>query len=115
MVRPKYFTQISTHGTHDPVLNENGTSLHFHTDIAHMKEWPSLFSLRNASLHKDRKDFNAADKDEVPDLHNGFNGHVLNKDGSLTMHYDNGLHSWLDFLAHRGDTESSPAETNDRQ
>jgi Glycosyltransferase family 92 len=56
MVRPQYHTFIDVHGTfgvgdlRKPHIH-NGTIMHFHPDLYHIKEWPHIYSQHNITIH----------------------------------------------------------------
>ena len=56
MVRPQYHTFIDVHGTYgiDDLRKahiHNGTIMHFHPDLYHIKEWPHIYSRHNITIH----------------------------------------------------------------
>jgi Glycosyltransferase family 92 len=97
MARPNLYQYVNVHG--DP-SGKNG-STHFHTAIAHLKEWPSLLSypMQNSTVRA-----------KEPFLVSGANASDLrmhwlpvayanNSDGTVTIHYDEELQEWFQFVS----------------
>ena len=95
------YRNLMIHGNYD--IDPGRGRIHMNPDIAHIKEWRSAFGPESETLH-DRKSF------EVPAFGIQNNEYKLNKDGkTYTMHYDEELQAWFDFVANRHDKQAAVA------
>ena len=97
MFRRDAFESMNIHGgQHSP--NQRLGQIHFHTDVAHIKEWRETFSPQNETI-LDKKSFQepATDGQEFE----------INEKGMYTVHYDANLQDWFDFVAGAQDRRRS--------
>lgn len=128
MVRPTVHTKINVHGTfyhnqldHDDAKNTTdnnnssplvdtggGTRIHFHPDVAHIKEWPEIFDAHTVTRRTPER-FVVTSQDEVHihNIHTGFlplegdEGNFLVANGQWQVEYDSDLRHWFDFVIGR--------------
>jgi Glycosyltransferase family 92 len=111
MIRPQRHVDqtIAVHGTIDYSALNNITTIHFHPDVAHFKEWPELFAPHNVTKRAPT-DFVVTSQEQVSihNMHTGFTpiggdgGRFLVWNGQWPVHYDEHLKEWFDFVAGRG-------------
>jgi hypothetical protein len=102
MLKPSvHHGHVCIHGTHWPKKREGST--HISARDAHLMEWngAALHSAINPTM-REKKSFPI-----YTDEGAGIHPHTLmkykkNNDSSVTMNYDDKLHTWLDFVASRG-------------
>jgi hypothetical protein len=102
MVKPSvHHGHVCLHGSHWPKKREEST--HISAQVAHFMEWngAALHSATDPTM-REKKSFPIFSEEEA-----GLHPHTLNKypannDSSVTMNYDDKLHTWLDFVASRG-------------
>jgi hypothetical protein len=102
MVDPKVHQKVDIHGTVGWPEKKNG-QIHFHTDEAHMKEWPNLVRY-TANETKLRDPLEFALSSTAPDagIHNFASGHKENPGPGLrTFYFDDKLQEWFDFVANQ--------------
>ena len=128
MVRPKHYHQVNIHGLSSNFSTLTGP-LQFHTSVAHVKEWPSLFKSRQMTYyhilpHDDQQAHNGTissnssssmteairrdglllPAEETGILHEAKDAFVPadRKRGLYRLHYDqDGLDSWIRGLMNR--------------
>ena len=102
MVNPKHHGFINIHGsTCEPNSGSHLNSIHFHTEVAHVKEWPAVFKSHNITMHN-AEDFRMEeDEEQNTEFHKLSHSYKTNADGSYTIHYDRDLASWMEFVARR--------------
>jgi hypothetical protein len=118
MIRPQLYTaDIEVHGAIDYDLLDNLTTIHFHPDVAHIKEWPEIFGHHNVT-HRTPPGFVVTNQQQVGihNMHTAFTpiggdpGQHLVMDGEWQVYYDGHLKGWFDFVADRGG--AAPIESN---
>ena len=77
MVRPQYHDFIDVHGRYgvgdlrkSHILN--GTVMHFHPDLYHIKEWPHLYSKHNITIHYPPSSSNAPGANSNTHVNNNY-------------------------------------------
>jgi hypothetical protein len=78
--------------------------IQFHTDTAHLKEWPGQFEiLSDGHTVRPPQDFVVSNHNEVG-IHSFTRAHAMNANGTFNMYFDPNLESWLEFVAKRRGT-----------
>ena len=98
MVRPANHTKVDIHGNISKPDPKTG-SIQFHTNEARIMEWPFIFGRHNVTVHE-RESFTVASRIEAG-VHNLENAVKETSKGEWTMHYDDKLAAWFDFVASR--------------
>jgi hypothetical protein len=102
MVKPSvHHGHVCVHGTHWP--KQRKESIHVSAQVAHFMEW------NGAAMHtttdptmREKKSFPVKTEAESGLHEKTFSTYPKNNDSSVTMNYDDKLHTWLDFVASRG-------------
>ena len=89
MFRRDAFWEMNIHGG-QLYPNERLGQIHFHTDVAHIKEWRETFTPINETVREKRSY-------EVPPSEQ--KEFAINENGMYTVHYDENLQDWFDFVA----------------
>jgi hypothetical protein len=99
MLRPSIYNWTDIHGsTKRPASNKG--QVHFHTDRAHLKEWVHLFNTYETTERPPYTDFVVSNQREVS-VHHLKSSFAANANGTYTMHYDDQLSTWFQFVANR--------------
>jgi hypothetical protein len=98
MVKPAFHDKVNIHGTHIP--NPEQRSVHFHSDVAHFKEWPDIFSKVDPIL-REKKSFTVEADSGLTVHHSLDRAQKANPDGTYNVFYDDKLSNWLRFVATR--------------
>jgi hypothetical protein len=102
MVKPSvHHGHVCLHGSHWPKKREEST--HVSAQVAHFMEWNgvALLSATDPTM-REKKSFPIY-TDEEAGLHpHSLKKYPANNDSSVTVQYDDTLHTWLDFVASRG-------------
>jgi hypothetical protein len=102
MVKPSvHHGHVCLHGTHWPKRREGST--HVSAQVAHFMEWNgvAMHSATDPTM-REKKSFPIY-TDEEAGLHpHSLKKYIANNDSSVTVQYDDKLHTWLDFVASRG-------------
>jgi Glycosyltransferase family 92 len=97
MARPNLHQYIGVHGNPS---DKNG-STHFHTAIAHLKEWPSLltYPMENSTVRAKEPFLASAGNSSDLVMHWLPVAYANNPDGTVTMHYDEQLQDWFHYVS----------------
>ena len=100
MVNPAVHDHVNVHGHYLPPDPAHGI-LHFSTDMAHLKEWPSLF---DEGVHPKKirpsLNFSVREEEEVK-IHELKDGHKRNANGTFDMYFDSLLEPWMEYVSER--------------
>jgi hypothetical protein len=102
MVKPSvHHGHVCVHGTHFP--KKRNESIHLSAEVAHFMEWNGG-ALRKAAdpTVREKKNFPFFTSEEAGLHPDTFRVYPRKNDSSATMHYDDNLHAWLDFVGSRG-------------
>ena len=104
MMRPSHFTRLIDAHSGVKVLNATLGRIHFKTDYAHVKEWPSIFKAnRNITIRPPesykvhRSDPDVYAKLAVHNFPMGYKWVNGNKD-LYNVYYDDQLKDWMQFI-----------------
>lgn len=97
LVRPSVHDEIHTHGNLQPDPSKG--IVHFHTNTAHMKEWPSIFA-KYAPRVRPPRDFTVEREEEV-NIHNLKVSYQPNPNGTFNIYFDSGLEPWMEYVSTR--------------
>ena len=99
MVRPQYHTFIDVHGTfgvddlRKPHIH-NGTIMHFHPDLYHIKEWPHIYSTHNVTIHSPPSSSDVPDGTNHNDATGNNNDYIDNYDNfTITNETEVSIHN----------------------
>jgi hypothetical protein len=98
MVRPKFHTNVETHGNIPHPDPANGT-IHFHPDQAHLMEWPEIFAKHNVTKRK--ATYFTVRTDEEVHIHNLDLAFKADHMGNFRMQHDDNLDDWFRFVTSR--------------
>jgi Glycosyltransferase family 92 len=97
MARPNVYDSIGVHG--DPNDGKHG-AMQFHTATAHLKEWATLlaYPLQNSTVRASEAFL--ASEETAPDLRMHWLpvAYKNNPNGTVTIHYDDQLQDWFQFV-----------------
>jgi hypothetical protein len=98
MVNPSVHDEVKIHGSNEEP-DPAGGIIHFHTDVAHVKEWPYLFKDHTVTL-RPPQNFTVAGQEDV-NIHSLKVAHKRNADGTFDMYYDKDLEPWMEYVSRR--------------
>ena len=97
LVRPSHHSWLNVHGDRWP--NPQEGSMHLDSTVAHIKEWPRLFSNHEAvETPPVSLDIQRPSETSIRALHMAYS---RNENGSYTLRYDDDLEKWMEFVAGR--------------